>query len=189
MIASLDGRVIAVRNDGVIVNVGGVGYYVRLSAPFLAQARDGDEFFCFTHLAVTRENEGNLYGFKSLEELELFELLITVQGVGPKAALGMLSAMESATIVGAIAGDQAGMLTRVPGIGQKTAQRIVLDLKSKVGGFATTMTPISASDTDALSALTALGYSIAEAQGALKGLEPKLSLEEKIFAALQRLSS
>ena len=187
MIASLDGRVLSARGDGVILDVGGVGYYVRLPAPFLATARAGEELFCYTHLAI-RENEWSLYGFARMEELELFELLLTVQGVGPKVALAMLSTMESATIAGAIAGEQGGMLTRVPGVGTKMAQRIVLDLKTKVGAFATTMTPVTSSDTDALSALTALGYSVAEAQGALSGLDPALSLEEKIFAALQRLS-
>ena len=186
MIASLEGRVLAKLDDGVILNVGGVGYRVRLTAPLLAQAREGDELFCFTHLAI-RENEWSLYGFQTQEELELFELLLTVQGVGPKAALSMLSVMEPQSVAGAIAGEQAAMLTRIPGIGQKTAQRIVLDLKNKVGIYATGMTATS-SDTDAISALTALGYSVAEAQSALKALEPGLSLEEKIFAALQKLS-
>ncbi len=116
-------------------------------------------------------------------------MLLTVQGVGPKAALAMLSAMETQAIAGAIAGEQPALLTRIPGIGQKTAQRIVLDLKNKVGAFALGMTPASASDSDAISALTALGYSVAEAQGALKSLDPKLTLEEKIFAALQKLSA
>jgi Holliday junction DNA helicase RuvA len=188
MIASLDGRVLAKLDDGVILNVGGVGYRVRLTAPMLAQARESEELFCFTHLAI-RENEWSLYGFQTQEELELFELLLTVQGVGPKAALNMLSVMEPQSVAGAIAGEQAAMLTRIPGIGQKIAQRIVLDLKNKVGIYATGMTAASSSDTDAISALTALGYSVAEAQSALKSLEPGLALEEKIFGALQKLSA
>ncbi|MGH2542946.1 MAG: Holliday junction branch migration protein RuvA [Ardenticatenaceae bacterium] len=187
MIASLDGKVIAKLDDAVILDVGGVGYRVRLPAPLWAQAREGLELFCFTHLAI-RENEWSLFGFKTQDELELFELLLTVQGVGPKAALAALSAMEPHAIAGAIAGEQAGMLTRIPGVGQKTAQRIVLDLKHKVDGLAVGMTAATSADADAISALTALGYSVAEAQTALKGLEPGLSLEEKIFAALQKLS-
>lgn len=186
MIASLDGRVLAKLDDGVILGVGGVGYRVRLPAPFLAETREGVELFCYTHLAI-RENEWSLFGFKTLEELELFELLLTVQGVGPKAAVAALSAMEPQAIAGAIAGEQPALLTRIPGVGQKTAQRMVLDLKNKVGAYATGMTPTSASDADAISALTALGYSVAEAQAVLKTLDPKLSLDEKIFAALQRL--
>ncbi len=187
MIASLDGKVLAMLDDGVILGVGGVGYRVRLTTPFLAELRAGTELFCYTHLSI-RENEWNLFGFKTQEELGLFELLLTVQGVGPKAALGMLSAMEPQAIAGAIAGEQPGMLTRIPGIGQKIAQRLVLDLKNKVGIYATGMTPASASDSDAISALTALGYSVAEAQGALMQLDPNMTLEEKIFAALQKLS-
>ncbi len=187
MIASLDGKVIAKLEDAIILNVGGVGYRVRLPMPFLTEAREGQEVFCFTHLAI-RENEWSLFGFKTQDELELFELLLTVQGVGPKAALAALSAMEPHAIAGAIAGEQPGILTRIPGVGQKTAQRMVLDLKNKVDGFATGMTTATASDADAISALTALGYSVAEAQAALKGTEPGLALEEKIFAALQKLS-
>jgi holliday junction DNA helicase RuvA len=188
MIASLDGTVVARFDDGLILNVGGVGYRLRVPTPLLAGIREGADFFCFTHLAI-RENEWNLYGFKSREELELFEMLLTVQGIGPKAALGMLSIMDPHAIVAAIAGEQPGLLTRVPGIGQKTAQRMVLDLKNKVHAYAPGLAPATSADADAISALTALGYSVAEAQSVLKQLEPGLSLEEKIFGALQKLSS
>ncbi|MDQ4077364.1 MAG: Holliday junction branch migration protein RuvA [Chloroflexota bacterium] len=187
MIASLDGKVIAKLDDGVILDVRGVGYRVRVPAPFLAEAQEGRELFLFTHLAV-RENEWSLFGFKTQDELELFELLLTVQGVGPKAALAALSAMEPHAIAGAIAGEEPAILTRIPGVGQKTAQRMVLDLKNKVDAFAIGMTTATSSDADAISALTALGYSVAEAQAALKGVELGLTLEEKIFAALQKLS-
>jgi Holliday junction DNA helicase RuvA len=187
MIASLDGKVLAKLDDAIILGVGGVGYRVRLTAPYLAEATEGSDLFCFTHLAV-RENEWNLYGFKSQDELELFELLLTVQGVGPKAALAALSAMEPHAIAGAIAGEEPGLLTRIPGVGQKTAQRMVLDLKHKVDAYAIGMTSATSADADAISALTALGYSVAEAQAALKSVEPGLPLEDKIFAALQKLS-
>lgn len=187
MIASLDGTIISVLDDAVILDVRGVGYRIRLTAPLMAEAREGSELFCYTHLAI-RENEWNLYGFQTLDELKLFELLLTVQGVGPKAALAALSAMEPHAIAGAIAGEQPALLTRIPGVGKKTAQRMVLDLKSKVDSYAIGVTTTSSTDADAISALTALGYSVAEAQAALKSLDAALSLEEKIFAALQRLS-
>lgn len=187
MIASLEGRVVTKLEDEVILSVGGVGYRVRLTAPLMAEVREGAEAFCYTHLVV-REDGWSLFGFKSLEELQLFELLLTVQGVGPRAAMGALSSMEPAAIAGAIAGEQAALLTRIPGVGQKTAQRIVLDLKQKVGAFTDGLSIARPGDTDAISALTALGYSVAEAQGALKGLDAELTLEEKIFQALQRLS-
>lgn len=187
MIASLEGRIVSKLEDEVILSVGGVGYRVKMTAPLFAEVREGGEAFCYTHLAV-REDGWSLYGFKALEELRLFELLLTVQGVGPKAAMAALSAMEPAAIAGAIAGDQAALLTRIPGVGQKTAQRMVLDLKQKVGAFTDGLSIARPSDTDAISALTALGYSVAEAQGALKGLDSNLTLEEKIFQALQKLS-
>ena len=187
MIASLEGRIVSKLDNEVILSVGGVGYRVTLTQPLLVEAREGNEFFCFTHLTI-RENEWSLYGFKTLEELQLFELLLTVQGVGPKAAVAALSALEPQAIAGAIAGEQAAILTRIPGVGQKTAQRMVLDLKNKVGAFASGLSVARPSDSDAISALTALGYSVAEAQSALKGLDPNLTLEEKIFGALQRLS-
>lgn len=189
MIASLDGTVLAKFDDGVILGVGGVGYRLRLPAPMLAEVREGHPLFCYTHLAV-RETEWSLYGFSSSDELSLFEMLLTVQGVGPKAALAALSAMEAHTLAGAIAGDQPAMLTRIPGIGNKTAQRIVLDLRTKVDPFAVGITAAAAGgDADAISALTALGYSIAEAQGALREVDTALPLEDRIFQALQRLSS
>lgn len=187
MIASLEGRVVAKLDNQVILSVGGVGYRVTLTAPLMAEVREGGELFFYTHLAI-RDNEWSLYGFKTLEELQFFELLITVQGVGPRVAQIALSAMEPQAIAGAIASEQPALLTRIPGVGQKTAQRMVLDLKNKVGLFAGGVSATRPSDTDAISALTALGYSVAEAQGALKGLDAALSLEEKIFGALQRLS-
>ncbi|HYN87308.1 MAG TPA: Holliday junction branch migration protein RuvA, partial [Ardenticatenaceae bacterium] len=130
-----------------------------------------------------------IYGMRTLEELELFELLLEVNGVGPKAGLALIGAMEPSTIATAIAGEQPELLTRVPGIGKRTAERIVLDLKSKIGPFAVGIAATTTTaDADALSALTALGYSVAEAQKALSGLDPHLDLEAKLFQALQRLS-
>lgn len=188
MIASLDGRVTAKFDNALLLDVRGVGYRVHVPAPLWAEAREGETLFCFTYLAI-RETEWNLYGFKTQDELSLFELLLTVQGVGPKAAIAALSAMEPHAIAGAIASEEAGLLTRIPGVGTKTAQRIVLDLKSKVDPLAFGVSATSASlDGDAISALTALGYSVAEAQAALKGVGGALTLEERIFAALQTLS-
>lgn len=189
MIASLDGTLVAKGNDFLIVGCNGVGYRVKVPAPVLAGAgRSGDAVMLYTHMAV-RENEMTLYGMKTLEELELFELLLEVSGVGPKAALSLIGAMEPTTIANAIAGEQPELLTRVPGIGKRTAERIVLDLKNKIGAFAVGLAPTTTStDADAISALTALGYSVAEAQKALQGLQPGLDLESKIFQALQKLS-
>ena len=188
MIATLDGKVLLKLKNAIILDVGGVGYRVRLPDPLLAELRKGDELFCYTHLAI-RGTEWNLFGFKRLEEMELFELLLTVQKVGPKAALAALSSMEPHAIAGAIASEQPNMLTHIPGIGKKTAQRMVLDLKGKVDDYITgTIATSRSNDADAISALTALGYSLAEAQEAVKSVDPNLSLEEKIWASLQKLS-
>lgn len=191
MIASLDGTLVAKGSDFIIINCNGVGYRVKVSRPLLVSCgQPGDPVTLFTHLAV-RENEMTLYGMRTLEELELFELLLEVSGVGPKAGLALLSALEPSAIATAIASEQPELLTRVPGIGKRTAERIVLDLKNKIGPFAVGLAPAAtatATDADAISALTALGYSVAEAQKALSGLDPSLDLEARLFQALQRLS-
>ncbi len=189
MIASLEGTVQVKRDNWLIVNVGGVGYRVYVSPAVAAEVgAEGDVIQLYTHLHV-RENEMSLYGFRTLEELELFELLLSVNGVGPRVALAFLATYDPGTIVNAILNDQAELLTRVPGVGRRTAQRVVLDLKNKVRALSVAGVPASSStDADAISALTALGYSVREAQAALQGLPPDLSLEEKIFRALQRLS-
>lgn len=189
MIASLEGILQVKRDNWLIVNVGGVGYRVHVSPTLAAEiGQEGEPVQLYTYLHV-RENEVSLYGFRTLEELELFELLLQVNGVGPRAALAFLSTYDPATIVSAILNDQPELLTRVPGVGKRTAQRVVLDLKNKVRALSVAGAPaVSATDADAISALTALGYSVREAQAALQGLPPDLSLEEKIFRALQRLS-
>lgn len=188
MIATLNGKVLQKRSQAVILDVAGVGYRVRLPDPLLAELRLGDDFFCYTYLAV-RETEWNLFGFRTMDEIKLFELLLSVQKVGPKAALSALSAMEPHALAGAIASEQPDMLTDIPGIGKKTAQRIVLDLKGKVDDYLTGAVVTSRTyDADVISALTALGYSVAEAQETIKTLDPSLSLEEMIFASLQKLS-
>ena len=188
MIGALRGRVSFKVKNAVVLDVAGVGYIVRLPDPLLAELEKGEELYCYTYLAV-RETEWTLFGFKTREEMGLFELLLSVQKVGPKAALAALSAMEPQAIAGAIASEQPNMLTHIPGIGKKTAERIVLDLKGKVDDYITgTVATTSSNDADAISALTGLGYSLAEAQDAVKLVDPELSVEEKIIAALQKLS-
>jgi Holliday junction DNA helicase RuvA len=189
MIASLDGKLVAKGNDFIIVGCQGVGYRVKIPPPVLASVgQTGDAITLYIHTAV-REDEISLYGMRSLQELEIFELLLSVSGVGPKVALALIGAMEPSTIANAIAGEQPELLMRVPGVGKRTAERIVIDLKNKIGPFAVGMAPTATStDADAISALTALGYSVAEAQRALQGLTPGLNLETKIFQALQKLS-
>ena len=188
MIATLNGQVQQKLNQAIILNVAGVGYRVRLPDPLLAELRQGDHFSCYTHLSI-RETEWTLFGFKTIEEMEFFELLLTVQKVGPKAAMAALSGMAPHVLATAIAGEQADMLTNIPGVGKKTAQRIVLDLKGKVDDYLTgAVVTTESNDADAISTLIALGYSMVEAQDAIRTLDPSLSLEEKVFASLQQLS-
>jgi len=188
MIARLRGKLEAQGEDYVIVNVGGIGFKVRVPTSFLDQLGDvGSPVELFTHLHV-RENELALYGCATEDELTLFEQLLTVSGIGPKAALGILSALSPDTLRLAIAQGQVDVLTQVPGIGKKTAQRLVLDLKGKLDlaalmAEAPALTP---ADAEVIAALTGLGYSVAEAQAALRSLpDREMDLEEKIRLALR----
>jgi len=161
MIAHLHGSIEFVGRDHLIVNVGSVGLRVYVPAAAHAAAGTGKIIDLFTHLHI-RENEWTLYGFPSQEELELFELLIGVSGVGARTALAVLGAASPEQLRSAIAHEQAEVLTRVPGIGPKTAKSIIFHLKDKVG-IVTAGAPIaylSDADTEVIAALTGLGYSI-----------------------------
>jgi Holliday junction DNA helicase RuvA len=188
MIARLRGKLEGRGESYVIVHVGGIGFRVRVPTSLLDQLGDvGSPVDLFTHLHV-RENELALYGFATEDELALFEQLLTVSGIGPRAALGILSALSPDTLRLAIAQGQVDVLTRVPGIGKKTAQRLVLDLKGKLDlaalmAEAPALTP---ADAEVIAALTGLGYSVAEAQAAFRSLpDREMDLEEKIRLALR----
>ena len=131
-----------------------------------------------------------MYGFSSDEELSLFQHLLTVSGIGARTALALLSRLPPDVAINAIVGGQIDTLSRVPGIGRKTAEKIVFALRDKLGGLdVAPSVPMSAADTEVIAALKSLGYSITEAQGALASLprEGKLDLEEKLRLSLQRL--
>ena len=188
MIARLRGTVESISKDSIVVGVGGVGFRVHPSA--MARARlgsTGQATELFTHLHV-RENELSLYGFASEEELALFELLLSVSGVGPKAAMAVLASGPPDVLRAAIANEQADVLTRVPGVGTRTAKAIILHLKDKVGGglAPAPVSYLTDADAELLSALTGLGYSVVEAQTALASLprDPSLPVEERLRQAL-----
>ncbi|MGQ9493685.1 MAG: Holliday junction branch migration protein RuvA [Anaerolineae bacterium] len=188
MIATLEGRISALGENHVIVNVGGVGFKVYVP-PNLQDRLGGvgNKVSLFTHLHV-RENELQLYGFFTPEELTLFELLLGVPGIGPKAASRIVSIMSVEALREAIARGDAAMLASIPGIGKKTAERLMVNLKDKLGvelEFAA-YPELTHADAEVISALTALGYSITEAQAALRSLpRESLPLEEKVRLALQ----
>jgi Holliday junction DNA helicase RuvA len=183
VIAAVRGEVIARGSDHVVVDVNGIGYKV-----FVPRHPSRDEVLLHTH-QVVREDDQALYGFETREELALFQMLISVSGVGPKAGLAILSVARPAEIAAAIASGDTGLLARAPGVGKKTAERLIVDLKSKVGRIAGG--PISsaavAEDDDAQAALVALGYTPSEASSALQGVPPaeRASTEERVAAALR----
>lgn len=191
MIATLRGKLGSRGDDHVVVEVGGIGFRVRVLPSVLdGLGAPGSEVELHTHLHV-RENELALYGFASEDELALFQLLLTVSGVGPRVALGILSAASVDTLRLAIAQGNAEALSQMPGIGKKTAQRLVLDLKGKIDVTGLPPVPkLTPADAEVIAALTSLGYSVVEAQRALRSLPPEeMSVEDRVLAALRYLGS
>jgi holliday junction DNA helicase RuvA len=191
MIASLSGEISQVLDGQIVLNVGGVGLLINLTEETCIQCRPGMRKAFHTHLVV-REDHLSLYGFETMEERDLFIHLIGVAGVGPKTALAALSTLTPDSVRRAITGDQPEIFTRVPGIGKKTAQKIILDLQGKVKP----LEPLEAAskmdevDAEVMEALTALGYSIVEAQAALQSLgrDEDSDAEERLRKALQYFS-
>lgn len=191
MIAHVSGIVAEKFNSSLIVDVHGVGYEVAVATGDFEQALLNESIKLYTHHHI-REQAQELFGFSSLAAKKLFEMLITVQGVGPKAALAILSLGESETVRNAIANSDAAYITKASGVGKKTAERVVVDLSDKVGmplyydnKVPTGMTqPIMHSD-EALEALMALGYSLNDATRALEGVSTELSTAERVTQALK----
>jgi Holliday junction DNA helicase RuvA len=195
VIASLDGIVSAVFSDSMIVEVGGIGYRVFAAPSVLTAARTGERIKVFTH-HVIREDLQALYGFRNPEELGFFGLLLTVTGVGPKVALGIVGSRPIGDLQLAILSDDLALLTAVPGVGKKLAARVVLELKEKVAAAGVAAgsaagTGGAAGESEVVAALLALGYSAGEARqasrDALTDLSVGLGLEERVKAALRTL--
>jgi Holliday junction DNA helicase RuvA len=188
MIGSLRGPVTHLGQDHVIIELGGVGYRVAVSPALLGRLRPERETHLFVHHLI-REDQQALFGFSLPEELAFFELLMTVSGVGPRLALAITAAHPVTRLQLAIVGDDVDVLTSVSGVGRKTAQRIILELKEKIhaagvaaGGGATT-------DSDVVAALESLGYTAGEARraaGSVVAVEG--GLDARIRAALQELA-
>lgn len=188
MIASLRGRVVDRGKDYLVVEVGGLGLKVYVPGSLCDKTEPGREVHLHTHLHV-RENELTLYGCASREDLELFETMLGVSGIGPKVALSVLSYASPEALRQAVSRQEAGLLGRIPGVGPKTAQKLIFYLKDKIAFGAVSAPLTSEADVEVVAALTALGYSVAEAQAALHSLPPEeLPVEEKIRAALSSLA-
>jgi Holliday junction DNA helicase RuvA len=182
VIAQLRGRPVARTPDGLVLDVGGVGYLVA-ATPGAARKADGvDEVTIQTYLHV-REDALQLYGFADRAERELFVQLLGVTGIGPKVALAVVSGSPAAELRRAIAREDAARFQAIPGIGRKTAERIVLELKSAVTAVADVGV---ANVDDARAALVELGYSLVDAEAALADVDPDLPVEERVRAALRR---
>jgi Holliday junction DNA helicase RuvA len=189
MIGYLEGTVRALRDNHCIVLVGGVGYKVFTTKETLARLALNKKAEFWTHLAV-REDILDLYGFHAEEEIASFALLLSVSGIGPKSALGILDVASSETLRSAIASGNAAYLTNVSGIGKKTAEKIVLELKDKVlaGGSAGPAMPKG--DMEALEAMRALGYSADEGRKALRNVPSEVEgSSERLREALRILGN
>ena len=189
MIASLRGILQSLGSDCAIVDVHVVGFQVFIPSSTLSSlGMTGKEVFLYTHLHL-REDNVTLYGFASPGDKELFQLLMSVSGIGPKLALSILSAISSEQLSLAISTQNPDLLTIVPGIGNKIANRMILELKDKIGSIllAAPLSKGGQDNTDVIAALTALGYSVVEAARAAVNLpsNKKLSLEEKVKLALR----
>jgi Holliday junction DNA helicase RuvA len=181
VIARLRGKRVAVGPDGVVIDVNGVGYLVAATPSVLAL---GEEPTVQTYLHV-REDALQLYGFATPEERELFVHLLSVNGVGPKVALAIVSGSTPAELRRAIALEDTKRFEAIPGIGKKTAQRVVLELKEKLGSLEA-VAPAASQSLVARDALVELGYSVLDADRALEGVDPDLPLDEQVRLALRR---
>ncbi len=193
MIAHLRGRILSKRPNQVIVECGGVGYDVTISVPTFSELGAGSsEVSLHIHTHV-REDALALYGFLHPQEKELFERLLTVSGIGPKLAMTVLS-LAAAEVVGAIRANDVVRLTKIPGVGKKTAERMILELKDKLDHFGATPTSVpsvSAVEEDVISALVNLGYQRAAAeQGVARAMKatPAKTFDELFRATLAMLS-
>ena len=191
MIGSIRGRLLEKNPPQILVETNGVGYEIDVPMSTLYNLPDiGAEVFLYTHYVV-REDAELLFGFSTKAERSLFRLLIRISGIGPKIALSILSGISASILAQAVSQAEPGLLTRIPGVGKKTAERIVLELKGKIDtvvGSADSQTPTSGAKADIISALVSLVYSEREALQAVKGLAADVTVNDGIREALKALS-
>jgi Holliday junction DNA helicase RuvA len=182
VIASLRGRPVSRTLEGAVLDVGGVGYFLRLTSRALRKVEEADEVTIDTYLHV-REDALQLYGFAEPAEREIFEHLLSVSGVGPKVALAIVSGSTPKDLRRAIALEDITRFVAIPGIGKKTAERVVLELKEKLGVLEEVVP--GGQELVARDALVELGYSLPEAERALAATDPELPPEERVRQALK----
>lgn len=187
MIGALRGSVLGTLRADLLVEVGGVGYRVSVTADTLTSVVEGQDILLYTHEAV-RETADDLYGFLEKEDLVWFELLLTVSGIGPKSALAIMNTVDRRSLQDTIARNDAQTLSQTYGIGKKTAEKVVLELKEKVGSVQDSAVT-RGSDGDVVDALVGLGYSVKEARDTARALPHTLTTtEEKIREAIKLAS-
>jgi Holliday junction DNA helicase RuvA len=192
MIAHIKGIIAEKFGNSLVIDVNGVGYELMVPVPDFEDALLDTESKFYTY-HVVRENAEDLYGFSSLAAKKLFELLISVQGVGPKAAIAILSLAEAEEVRNAIANADAAFISKASGVGKKSAERVIVDLRDKVGipsHYGATEVRkgvvMSAEPDEALDALIALGFPLKEATAALENVDKTLPVEERIKLALKK---
>jgi Holliday junction DNA helicase RuvA len=187
MIAYIQGTILAKGSNYLIVIPDTIGYRVFVSSEIVSESPQGAVIELFTYHSV-KEDAQDLYGFRTQSDLAMFEKLISISGVGPKSALGVLAAASVQELESAIVRGDASILTKVSGIGKKTAERIVLELKGKISSFEIGSQGHEVSqDVEVLEALESLGYSLEHAREALQQLDSSLSVDAKIKEALRYL--
>jgi len=193
MIASVSGKIVQIDTDSVVVDVGGIGFRILLPSPARDHLHVGEVAFLYTQLIV-RQDALTLYGFETSEGCDFFNLLLSVDGVGPRTALSVLSTLTPDAIRRAVFREQSEIFSRVPGVGKKTSQKILLYLQDRIKAVSGLEPVAMMSDTDAevLAALTALGYSVVEAQAALQSIPrdiPQDDVEARLRIAIQYFGS
>ena len=196
MIGFLRGNVVQLSMEYCLLDVGGVGYRVYIPSSTRGRLKTGEDAMLYTHLSV-REDAMTLYGFESQEEYQAFQLLISVSGIGPKVALGILSSITVSRLFQAIHGQQIAVLTKLPGVGKKSAQRLVLELKDKAAEMDSAEADFEVSEenatagdqlSDAAAALSALGYSQAEISSVLRRIKTPVSTQDAVKFALKEFA-
>jgi len=187
MIAKIRGKIEYLKDNYVVVDVSGVGYKIYLTAYTFGKIAGKVDVDLFIHTHV-REDALDLYGFLTMEELEMFELLISISGVGPKSGLGILTVATPKTIKTAILNEDSSILTKVSGVGKKTAERVILELKNKVADMPVGEKEGAVSDMDAIEALVSMGYSVTEARDSLKSVPADIKdIGQRVGMALKNL--
>ncbi len=186
MIRKLIGKIDEIGDGEIILNVSGVGYLVRLIDSSIFNLKTEQDLVLYTHHAL-RETASDLYGFLNKDELNFFELLLTISGIGPKSAIGILNTASIKTIREGVLSGNADHLSKISGIGKKSAEKIMVGLKDKLEGAGSDGTVLGGA-TDAIEALIALGYTLPDARAAVSKLDNSLSTEEIVKLALKNLS-